>query len=195
MEYCSSYLSHIVSKHCTFKDQVANYNYMIKLAGNEDMFLATATLMCVHDGRNKETQNEFLTEWERNAVQYLNVFNIKKRKATNKKHYKGQRRIGRVYSLSGVFLDDGSSQYYVCKNAFRQVFDIGMYYHERIKKTVKDGNLVPSLHKLCGKDGNALLDPRVSDSLIAYLEVKKNRGRASCIKGGTYYNKNGASRG
>ena len=155
---------------------------MIKLAGNENMVLATATLMCVHAGRSKETRDEFLTEWERNAVQYLNVFNRKKHKVTNKIYYKGQRRIGRVYSLSGVFLDDGSSQYYVCKNAFREVFDIGMYYHERIKKTVKDGNLVPSLHKLCGKDGNALLDSRVSDSLIAYLEVKKTEAEPHASK-------------
>ena len=77
MEYCLSYLSHIGSKKCTFKDRVTKCNCMIKLAGNENLLLATATLMCVHAGRSKETRDEFLTEWERNVVQYLNVFNRK----------------------------------------------------------------------------------------------------------------------
>ena len=95
---------------------------------------------------------------------------IEKRKASNKRHYNGVRKIQRAYALSGVYLECGSSQYHVCKNAFKLVFNIGTYYIERIEKTVKDGKLIPSLHKLCGKVDNAILDTGVKASVIVYLE-------------------------
>ena len=51
---------------------------MIDLADNDDMLLATGTLMCAHAQMTKVTQDEFLMEWERNAVQYSFIHNRKK---------------------------------------------------------------------------------------------------------------------
>ena len=70
----------------------------------------------------------------------------------------------------------------MCKNEFKLVFNIGTYYLERIEKTVKDGKLVPSLHKLCGKVGNTLLDAGVKASLIAYLEQKNTEAEPHTSK-------------
>ena len=60
----------------------------------------------------------------------------------------------------------------MCKNAFKLVLDVGKYVMIRIEKAVRDGKRIPSLHKLCGKPGNALLDAGVRASVVAYLELK-----------------------
>ena len=49
----------------------------------------------------------FLIEWESNELQYSYVFNLNKRKVTNKRYYTGKRKIDRTYALSGVYTDDG----------------------------------------------------------------------------------------
>ena len=144
---------------------------MMDLARNNEMVVAAGTLMCVHAGRTKEHRDEFMTEWERIAVQYSANFTRKKRKTTSKRAYMGKKKVFRSYILSGVYTDEGL-QYYVCRNAFKLVFDVGTYVMQRIEKTVKDGKLVPSLHKLCDKQGNALLDAGVRASVVLYLEEK-----------------------
>ena len=58
------------------------------------------------------------------------------------------------------------------KNAFKLVLDVGKYVMICIEKAVRDGKRIPSLHKLCGKPGNALLDAGVRASVVAYLELK-----------------------
>ena len=69
---------------------------MIDLALNNEMLVAARTLMRVQADRTKEQREEFLTEWERLAVQFSAGFNQKKRKGTNKKFYKGKRKLARL---------------------------------------------------------------------------------------------------
>ena len=59
---------------------------MIDLALDNDMLVATGTLMCVRVGRKKEERDIFLIEWGSNALQYSYAFNRNKRKVTNKRH-------------------------------------------------------------------------------------------------------------
>ena len=74
--------------------------------------------MCAHMGCTKETQQEFLMEWEHNAVKKSRLRDQRKQKAGNKKSYKGKKKSLYVFALSGVFTEDGLSQYHVCKNAY-----------------------------------------------------------------------------
>ena len=176
-----SYLSHIGEKKCISNNRTTNCTCMMDLVANDEMLVAAGTLMCVQAGRSQAQRDELMIEWERMAVQYSAVFLRKKRKVTNKKCYQGKRKLARSYILSGVYCDDGL-QYYVCKNAYQLVFDVGKYIMIRIQKAVKDGKLVPSLHKLCGKQGNATLDAGVMASVISYLEEKHSEAEPHASK-------------
>ena len=57
-------------------------------------------------------------------------------------------RIKNAFGLSSIFADDGISQYYLCSNAYKLLFNIGTMVMQKIEKNVADMNLVSSLHGL-----------------------------------------------
>ena len=61
----------------------------------------------------------------------------------------------------------------MCKNAFQLLFNIGTSTLQSVGKSIKDGNLVPSLHGMYGKVGNNTIPDEVLKSIIKYLEDKK----------------------
>ena len=74
---------HTLDQKLYFKNRVTECTCMIDLADNDDMLLAINTLVYAHTGRTKVTQDNFLTKWERNIVQYSLIHNRKKgRQAT-----------------------------------------------------------------------------------------------------------------
>ena len=142
----------------------------MELDEDEGLFLSAETLLKVHVRRDESVRKEFLYEWERNAS--IRSIVETKRKKRKKRIFKGDQKRGRVYPLSGVFRADGSL-YYVCRNGFTSFFGIGGTKMQTIEKSVEDGKMIPALHGLSSRVGNASMKAEVADSMSAFFERMK----------------------
>ena len=61
--------------------------------------------------------------------------------------FKGLQKRGRIYTLSGVYCDNGSL-FSICRNAFMMFFGLGGGDMKTIENSVSGGNMVPVLHGL-----------------------------------------------
>ena len=77
------------------------------------------------------------------------VHNRNKTRAGIERAYKGKKKTYRPYAFSGVFEEDGITQYFVFKNAFQLLFNVGTVTIQSVEKSIEDSNLVPSLHGMC----------------------------------------------
>ena len=167
---CVDYLRHIGKEVCHNPDsgEATKCSCLMELLEDDNMTSTAGILLRVHSRRNDEVKKEFIQEWERcAAVSFLFEQNRKKRK-NNKKKFKGERKRGRVYTLSAVYHEDGTA-YKVCRNAFMKFFGIGRCAFKNIEKSVKEGNIVPTLHKLIEKKGNSAMCAEIQNSLTIFL--------------------------
>ena len=79
LKSCIFCLSENGTKNCTSNNRPTKCTCMIDLALDDDMLVATGTLMRVQTGRTKNERDLFL-------IEYSCVFERKKRKVTNKRH-------------------------------------------------------------------------------------------------------------
>ena len=161
-------MHHIAKKKCCNVDkrQQTKCSCIMDLDEDEDLFLSAQALLEVHVRRDEGVRKEFLFEWERNAK--IRSIVETKRKKRKKRKFKGDQKRGRVYPLSGVFHPDGSL-YSVCRNGFTSFFGIGGSAMQTIEKSVEDGNMIPVLHGLSSKMGNASLKAGVTESMRVFF--------------------------
>ena len=77
--------------------------------------------------------------------------------------FKGLQKRGRMYTLYGVYCNDGSL-FTSYRNTFLVFFGLSEGSMETIENSVSEGNIVPALHGLSGKMANAALSMDVKHS-------------------------------
>ena len=123
---CENYIEGIGLEVCSNPDngKETKCDCLAQLVEDEDVKLAAVMLLKVHSRRDDKVRKEFVHEWERNAL-ICSIFEQKRKKRKDpRKKFKGERKRGRVYSLSAVFDKDGTP-YLICRNAFMKFFGIG----------------------------------------------------------------------
>ena len=107
---CVNYLHHIGKELCHNPDtgKATKCSCLMELVEDDSASSLAAILLRVHSKKDEGVQKELIHEWERSAaVRFLFEHNRKKRK-NEKKKFKGERKRGRIYALSGVYRDDGT---------------------------------------------------------------------------------------
>ena len=74
----------------------------------DDLATAASTLLRVHSRRDELMQKELIYEWEQNASVPLFIDQKRKKRKRKKRIFKGLPKRGRMYTISGVYCDDGS---------------------------------------------------------------------------------------
>jgi hypothetical protein len=140
----------------------------MELVEDDSVTSLAAILLRVHSRKDQVVQKELIHEWERSAaVSFLFEQNRKKRQ-NKKKKFKGERKRGRIYALSAVYREDGTA-YKICRNAFMKFFGIDRSAMKTIENSVSAGNVVPSLHKLSGKESNAGMNDEMKNALTIFF--------------------------
>ena len=129
--------------------------------------------LVAHGGREKDTQDEFMSEWEREAMERYHLFERKKRRDSSRKKFQGVRKRLKPYQLSGVTCPEFLTPYSVCRNGFMSFFGIGNYAMQSVEKRVGKGGLVPKIHALTDKDSNNSLCGEMKESLRKFLNDLK----------------------
>ena len=83
--------------------------------------------------------------------------------------FKGQQRRGRIYTVYGVYCDDGSL-FAIYRNVFMMLLGLGGDTMKTIEKSVSGGNMVPALNGLSGRVDNDALSMEIKSSLRVFFE-------------------------
>ena len=113
----------------------------------------------------------------------VHLLNQKQRSQATNRNFKGERKLRiRPYHLSGVTYSNGCSPYSLCRNGFMKFFGLGYYKMASIEKTVMDGGLIPTLHGLSNRHGNASMNNETKASLNMFLETLKDEAEPHASK-------------